>query len=237
MIERVCAYLAREPMRGRLMAILKMLGYRDEQWIRVAMAAETRQLIEAIDDDSHQVLEISGKVWEGYFPEERYQQLHYPDIDICKETTDTAFDLIVLEQVLEHVLQPRHALSNIAASLNPGGHVLVTTPFMVRFHGFPLDCSRWTEIGMRQLLIDAGFEDENIHTGSWGNKSCMLSNLHVWQRYNPYIHSLKNDPRYPLMVWALARKATAEPDQPAEEPVADFYEYQESTPEQGQAVA
>lgn len=207
LLERLQFALTQDPWRSRLMAMMRLLGYRDEQWIRVVMGQKTEEMLTGVVSDHTQVLEISGLTWAKYFPPERYSNLSFPYFDICKQSTDKAYDLILLEQVLEHVLQPALALKNIEASLKKGGHVLVTTPFLVRYHGHPYDCSRWTETGLRQMLLNAGFDTEGVETGSWGNKSCLRSNLGVWQRYNPFIHSLANDPRYPLMVWALARKS------------------------------
>lgn len=202
--------------------MMRCLGYRDEQWIRVVMQQKTQAMLAAIDTESTQVLEISGLTWAKFFPPERYSRLSFPQFDICRQRSEKLFDLIVIEQVLEHVLKPAAALKNIEASLAPGGHALVTTPFLVRYHGHPHDCSRWTETGMRQMLLDAGFDDEGIESGSWGNRSCLRGNLGVWQRYHPMLHSLANDPRYPLMVWALAKKSSrvkrALPALPVERP-------------------
>jgi hypothetical protein len=89
------------------------------------------------------------------------------------------------------------------------GHFLATTPFLLRIHKVPYDCSRWTETGMKYLLAECGFPLETIHTGSWGNRDCVRENLRSDGKsapYRPWKTSLRNDPDFPIVVWALARK-------------------------------
>jgi hypothetical protein len=89
--------------------------------------------------------------------------------------------------------------------LNPQGHLLTVTPFLYKVHPNPNDCARWTEQGMKQLLSEHGFEP--VVTGSWGNRACIKATMEKEYRlFNRYLHSLNNEPDYPLVVWALARK-------------------------------
>jgi hypothetical protein len=90
--------------------------------------------------------------------------------------------------------------------LTPGGALLITTPFLLKIHDAPVDCSRWTELGIRHFLAEAGFDIANITTGSWGNRACVRSNFRPWTPYLPWLHSLRNEPDFPVVVWALARK-------------------------------
>ena len=69
---------------------------------------------------------------------------------------DDTFDLIIAEQVFEHLLWPYRAARNVHRMLRPGGSFLITTPFLVKIHPVPNDCSRWTETGMKHLLAEAG---------------------------------------------------------------------------------
>jgi SAM-dependent methyltransferase len=47
------------------------------------------------------------------------------------------FDLVLCEQVLEHVLHPKRALENLAVILKPGGLLHVTVPAINNSHGEP----------------------------------------------------------------------------------------------------
>ena len=92
--------------------------------------------------------------------------------------------------------------------LNKGGYFLVIVPFLIRVHNVPIDCSRWTEDGLKYHLEESGFKIENIFTNSWGNKKCVISNLRnddSWSRIWFY-RSLKNEKKFPVQVWAIAKK-------------------------------
>ena len=106
----------------------------------------------------------------------RYNSVDYPGFDIYKDRLDREFDLIIVDQVFEHLLWPYRAARNVHAMLKTGGRLVSTTPFPVPI-GAPGDCSRWTELGMKHLLAEAGFELEKITTGSWGNLACVRANL------------------------------------------------------------
>ena len=179
----------------------------DEHWARVVMNRETAELIRSLDFDSLSALEVSGRRWED-FGFASYEAAEYPDYDLCEGPfARDAFDVVLVEQVLEHVLWPYRAVRNVWEMLRPGGHALVTTPFMIRIHDGPEDCSRWTETGMKHLLAEGGFELSDILTGSWGNRACVRANFEGWARWVRWRHTLRNEPQFPMMVWALARKS------------------------------
>jgi hypothetical protein len=176
-----------------------------EMWVRVVMDQETDRLIRALDFKHSSALEISGEKWKGYgFG--RYHSVEFPAYDVCLGVLNDQFDIIIAEQVFEHLLWPYRAVRNVFQMLTPDGAFLITTPFLIRIHDYPADCSRWTEVGIRHLLAEGGFDINRITTGSWGNRACVRSNFLKWTVYNRWLHSLKNEPEYPVVVWALARK-------------------------------
>jgi SAM-dependent methyltransferase len=182
-------------------------GYDETQkWSRVVMQRECDRLIEVLQPERLKVLEISGNVYQKFAFKE-YTSLSFPDYDICSTVLAERFDLIIAEQVFEHLLWPYRAGRNVYEMLNPGGHFLISTPFLVKIHNYPIDCSRWTEIGLKHFLAECGFLLDNIQTASWGNRKCVAANFGKrWVRYHRRLHSLKNEPDFPYSVWALARK-------------------------------
>jgi hypothetical protein len=95
--------------------------------------------------------------------------------------------------------------------LRPGGWFWLSSPFHVPYHGAPVDCSRWSARGLKNLLVEGGFEEAAIRTGQWGNRAAALRNLDKdWPpAYRPEVDDLSNEPDFPIIAWALAQKAAA----------------------------
>lgn len=172
------------------------------------MNREIERFIRSLDCPQMDALEISGSGSQGRYPFRSYQTVSFPDYDVCSGAlAPEKFDLIIAEQVLEHALRPDLAALHVYQMLRPGGVFVVSTPFLLKIHGHPSDLYRWTEHGMRVLLETAGFKV--IATGSWGNRECLLADLSPgmqWTSYNPSIHTLNNEPQFPIVIWAFATK-------------------------------
>lgn len=193
-------------VRALLSSVYGLLGASETQWARVVMNRETERFVRSLKYSSLNALEISGTKWEC-FGFAAYRTASFPEYDVCGGPLEVeAFDIIIAEQVLEHVLWPYRAVRNIWKMLRPSGVFVVTTPFLLRVHNSPADCSRWTEMGLKHLLAECGFELDRIITGSWGNRSCVRANFREWRLWIPWMHSLRNEGEFPVVVWALARK-------------------------------
>jgi hypothetical protein len=178
-------------------------------WCRVAMNREAQAFVASLPCPELDVVEVSGTTWsDPRFGFRSYRSLAYPEYDICRGPFQPQFcDLLILEQVLEHVRLPHQALANALAMLRPGGSLLVNTPFLIKFHPCPVDLYRWTEDGLRILVEEAGFTA--IRTGSWGNRQCLAADMQPgleWTYYDPAVHSLENEVQFPISVWAFARR-------------------------------
>jgi SAM-dependent methyltransferase len=180
-------------------------GYQDELWDRIIMNRETERWIASLEPENLTALEISGTFWRK-MPFKEYKTVHFPEYDVCVSPLSQKFDLIIAEQVFEHLCWPYRAGRNLYQMLNDGGHFLITVPFLVRVHGAPIDCMRWTETGLKYFLAECGFQLDKIKTGSWGNRRCIKASYFKWQFYYRRLHSLKNEPDFPMQVWALAEK-------------------------------
>jgi SAM-dependent methyltransferase len=191
--------------KKRIMRLLDRIGYDYRHWTRPVMYETCGSWIRELRPSELDVLEIApGWMWQQ-FPFKSYTGAPYPEFDICRQKMDRKFDLIIADQVWEHLLWPIRATRHVFDMLRPGGHFLVTTPFLIRVHAVPVDCSRWTETGLKHFLAECGFPIEHIRTSSWGNRACVKANLNRWARRG-WFGSLKNEPDYPVVVWALAKK-------------------------------
>ena len=178
----------------------------NRQWVRIVMNRSTRAMIEELGPDSLSALEISGDYWQRWASFKEYTRVEYPHYDLCEKPLERRFDLVIAEQVFEHLPRPYRAARNVLAMLEPGGHFLITVPFLIKVHDGPEDCTRWTETGLKHFLAECGFPLDGIATGSWGNRAAVKSNLKRWTAFRPWLHSLRNEPGFPVSVWALARK-------------------------------
>jgi SAM-dependent methyltransferase len=175
-------------------------------WARKVMNGKTGAILAGLDHPNMDSAEISGGR-SSRFPWRSFTRLDYPVFDVCAEGHEAGqFDCIVIEQVLEHVLYPYRAMRNIHHMLRPGGTLLVTLPFLIKIHKHPVDCSRWTPLGLQYFLQECGFAADGIQVDSWGNRDCVVANFDAYVSYDPALHSLDNDPLFPIVVWGTARK-------------------------------
>lgn len=76
-------------------------------------------------------------------------------------------DVILSNQVLEHVIDPQKAVQEKFRVLKSGGIYIGSVPHLSPVHLEPYDFRRFTDLGVRQLLENAGFTNIKIE-GSGG---------------------------------------------------------------------
>jgi SAM-dependent methyltransferase len=99
-----------------------------------------------------------------------------PDIvaDITNYSSRTEYDVVVMIEVLEHVVSPQAAISNVHHLLKPGGRLILSTPFLFPLHDCPMDYYRYTKFGLRRLLEE--FADITVEErDSWAEVMCVLT--------------------------------------------------------------
>lgn len=64
------------------------------------------------------------------------------------ELENGAADVVLSTQVLEHVEDPNAYIAECVRLLKPGGHLLLTTHGLWRYHRDPIDLWRWTGDGL-----------------------------------------------------------------------------------------
>lgn len=179
----------------------------DQHWQRMAMNDAVDARLRELDIAASTAAEISGRNHASR-PWGEYIELGYPEFDICEPLeAGREFDVVICEQVLEHVPDPWGAAENLLRLCVPGGLAIVSTPFLIKLHELVewrmFDYWRFTPRGMRTMLERAGFEVESVD--SWGNRECVLGNFANWSVYRRW-HSLRNEPDFPVQVWAFARR-------------------------------
>jgi SAM-dependent methyltransferase len=95
----------------------------------------------------------------------------FPHIDIVADfphplpIRNSSVDGVISISVFEHLEKPEFAMREVTRILKPGGSLFIATPFQYPFHGAPYDFTRWTMIGLRNLI---GEEFEIVASGSRG---------------------------------------------------------------------
>jgi len=183
-------------------------GTVDRQWARLVMNEDIDHALTDLSPPDCDAVEISGSLHGGR-PWRSYHRLSYPDFDLCSSAAPRSFDVVVCEQVLEHVRDPWAAARTLHDLCRPGGHVVVSTPFLIRVHREPDDYWRFTVDGLRLLLEQAGLEPVTLR--AWGNRACVRANFRYWVRRRPW-QRLRNEEPYPVVVWATARRPAPSPE-------------------------
>jgi SAM-dependent methyltransferase len=75
---------------------------------------------------------------------------------------DGVFDAVKATEVLEHVPEITRALAECRRVLRPGGHLVITAPFLERLHADPGDYGRYTRSMWERLLDGAGLRPLSI---------------------------------------------------------------------------
>ena len=177
-----------------------------DQWQRAILNRAVHRRLQSLDPSRCDAAEISGDAQAG-LGWRSFTSLDYPAFDVCAPTgNEGSFDVVICEQVIEHVIDPFLAVRNLRALTRPQGHVIVSTPFLIRVHELPAygmrDYWRFTPNGMRRLLESAGLTVEEI--GSWGNRRVVAGNFDRWPGLRRW-HPLGNEPDLPVQVWGFAR--------------------------------
>ncbi len=105
-----------------------------------------------------------------------YDGLHLP-------FAEKQFDALIVTQVLEHVFNPDVFMSEIARVTKPGGHLLLTVPFIWDEHEQPHDYARYSSFALTYLLKKNGFETvEHIKTAPDIRVIFQLINCYIHKR-------------------------------------------------------
>jgi 2-polyprenyl-3-methyl-5-hydroxy-6-metoxy-1,4-benzoquinol methylase len=148
-------------------------------------------------------LEVSGNLrrdlqWKSY------ARLTYPDFDLCAPNREVGqFDVVICEQVLEHVPDPLAAARTLYDLARPGGYLLVSTPFLMKIHASPDDYWRFAPRTLVCILQEAGFAVDDVR--QWGNRTAAATALIGWVRDFRWLPK-RNHPEFPVVIWTFAQR-------------------------------
>ena len=95
-----------------------------------------------------------------YFSKAEYiltDMVKYEGIDEIADVTnlhykDNSFDLVICNNVLEHIPDPKRAINEMYRILKEEGDLFLVTPFLFPLHDIPYDFYRFTEFSLKNML-------------------------------------------------------------------------------------
>lgn len=87
---------------------------------------------------------------------------HHIDYDSKTTLPDNYCDIILSNQVLEHVDSPAGYLQEAYRILKPGGSMIITTHGYWYYHPTPNDYWRWTSAGLQKTIKKENFQIESF---------------------------------------------------------------------------
>ena len=88
---------------------------------------------------------------------------HFIDFDSKTSLPDNYADIILSNQVLEHVDNPSGYLKEALRILKPGGSIILTTHGYWFYHPTPNDYWRWTSAGLKKIVEAEGFKINSFY--------------------------------------------------------------------------
>ena len=100
---------------------------------------------------------------------------------------DSSVDCALMSEVLEHVFEPHHLLSEIYRVLKPNGTLLATVPFVWDEHDQPYDFGRYTSFGLKYLLEKNSFDICYFKkNGSYINTLTQMVSSYIYTLFNRF---------------------------------------------------
>lgn len=139
-------------------------------------------------------------------------EANYPEESMLSMSFDEGlFDLVVSDQVLEHVEgSPQEAIDEAYRVAKPGGITVHTTCFLNPIHYGPKDLWRFSEEALVLLCSRGG---DILARGSWGNRwvpvvlALGLQHTPTPPPWHPLGRVARlNNPTWPFATWVVARK-------------------------------
>lgn len=188
---------------GRRYSTTRFVMYNSiEKWIKKYCPAGEVLLVS--ERNEHSIRKMLGNKC-------HFTATNFPETDIMNLSKfgKNKFDIVVTDQVLEHVPNPFDAIKQISSVLKIGGIAINTSCSFNPIHD-SVDYFRFTPLGFNE--IHKNFS-EILLLDSWGNKKTIGRFVftdyisfnvkkYPWEKYL----ATNNNPMWPWSVWCIARK-------------------------------
>lgn len=139
------------------------------QWVKALGPVRSVAIISGSKDEPELLFLPAVTVHYFNFAESRLWDLNADWEDGRLGAHRESFDLVLCEQVLEHVENPIQAVKNAMLLVAPGGHLHISAPGVNGTHGEPhYFYTGFHPHALESFCAQAGFSD--IRAGGWGSK-------------------------------------------------------------------
>lgn len=142
---------------------------------RVYLRAEMERFAASLAPD-RLVLDAGAgsQPYRDVFDAHRYETADFEQVDktygqntyVCDiahiPVADGRFDVVVFNQVMEHLPEPMLVLKELRRVLNHSGVLICTVPFYYEEHEQPYDFFRYTQFALKRMFTEAGFGIERF---------------------------------------------------------------------------
>ena len=148
------------------------------EWLR-------REAMQLPEGRSYRVLDV-GCGPKPYYPFFADRASEYVGVDVSPHpgvdlvgrveelpVKDSAFDVVLCTQVLEHCDDPSKAVAELRRVTAPGGRVLASTHGVQVYHPSPQDYWRWTHAGLGRLFEEGADWESVAVTPGAGTATCL----------------------------------------------------------------
>lgn len=205
-----------------------MTIYLGHDWIRAVYYGRMTSICEKLFADGAvptlrilEYAECAGVIPQiiGEFATIRLTLAPYPEYDIqAAQFSDDEFDVVIADQVLEHVPHPMKAVKQCVRITKVGGILMFGTPWIYPYHAM----SDWKDYwrisrDAYQMMFDE-FGVDTIKIGGWGHKEALVfgnltdafgflgTNRTIEVGLKAKLFDAPNEPDYAIEVWAVGRK-------------------------------
>lgn len=164
-------------------------------WLHLSeLSKRIQKVVSELPDNNLKVLDI-GCGMKPYLPFFKAKADTYMGVDIDSELNaeltcmaeqlpfaKESFDVVLCTQVLEHSNEPQQVIREIHRVLKAGGTLILST-HGVWFKHTPHDYWRWTDLGLKKILIP--FKNVEVHNCG-GSILCFFQILNLYMSRLPF---------------------------------------------------
>jgi|688.fasta_scaffold427404_1 SAM-dependent methyltransferase len=144
-----------------------------------------------INNNSYFSLDVKKS---GYKKIKKNQPLIDGHIKKILPIKESAYDIIICTEVLEHVIHLDFLIKEFKRILKKNGSILITTPFVWAEHDIPYDFRRFTSYGIKKLFLENNFKiikfkklvtgNDALITVFYSMLNRLLNNLYNKNKFN-----------------------------------------------------